>query len=216
MVSVESVSFSSCRALPIPPQSWTFSLLLLSLNTRFLRAPAAAWPTPGLGLRSRVTRRGIPPSWKTCNTEARRGRMRRGHSFLRPFPKGRLTSQGAPLLVTLQSTFTLNNTAVSKGLYSIFVLRPPVWHSPLWRWCVGWRWLRTAGTSHRSETDTLQRPSGSALIRLSHCPHWRNTNDIFNVWAPYLTIHIQSVKPIRWAAPKYIRSIDRDVKTRYK
>lgn len=62
-VSVESVSFSNCRAFAIPPQCWTSNLLFWSLNTRFLSAPAAAWLTLGLGLRSRATRQGIPPSW---------------------------------------------------------------------------------------------------------------------------------------------------------
>lgn len=75
-VSVEFVSFSSCRALAIPPQCWTSSLMSWSLNTRFLRAPAAAWLTSGLGLRSRVTRAGIPPSWKTCDTEMCRANVR--------------------------------------------------------------------------------------------------------------------------------------------
>lgn len=66
-VSVESVSLSSCRALAIPPQSWTSILLYRCLNTRFLRAPAAAWFTAGLGLRSRDTRVGTPPRFKTCD-----------------------------------------------------------------------------------------------------------------------------------------------------
>lgn len=76
-VSVESVSFSSWRAFAIPPQRWTSSLLFWFLNTRFLRAPAATWHTWGLPLLSRATRVGMPPSWKTCNTEIQSGEVER-------------------------------------------------------------------------------------------------------------------------------------------
>lgn len=69
-VSGECVSFSSCRALAMPPQCWTSILLYWCLKTRFLKAPAAARLTAGLGLRSRVTRAGIPSNCKTCDRQA--------------------------------------------------------------------------------------------------------------------------------------------------
>lgn len=220
-VSVESVSLSSCRAFAIPPQCWTSCLLSWSLNTRFLRAPAAAWFTPGWGLRRRATRKGIPPSWETCDTEmwGERG-LKRWHlkgvamDWLHCKLQAELAAKcddkwflsslslkvGYTKVFTERSTNCITTTIQSshkcenkhtqhrmcaclegvsvrvekKRLQYICVgvLRPPVWRSPLWRWCAGWRWLHTAGNSLQGETGTLQPSSGSGLTWPSCCSPW--------------------------------------------
>ena len=137
-VSVESDSFSSCRALAIPPQCWTSSLLSWSLNTRFLRAPAAAWLTPGLALRSRVTRAGIPPIFKTWDTKMSHKGINREH---------------APVVLpswTVIPQMSCENIQLPCVQTCRVCHWRPVWCSPLCRWCVEWRWLHIAGNSHLS------------------------------------------------------------------
>lgn len=63
-------------------------------------------------------------------------------------------------------------------VYSILecqcLVRPPLWCAPLWKWCVGWMWLHTAGNSPQGETDTLQPPLRSGLRWTPHCSPCNN------------------------------------------